>query len=301
MTSVNVIGMSFNVISIVLVLVVGGLDVKTGNMSVGLLFSMTIYVQRLYSPIVALGTLFVKIKSLSPIIDKIYKLQYNVDKIKFGNLLPKNELRGDLNFKNVSFSYDGINNVFKNLSFEIKSGDVVGIKGKNGSGKTTIMRLVMRLCDNYNGDIYIDDIKLTSLTKEYIFKNIICMPQDYYLLPEMIKDMLKGKDKVEFLKYLSYMGININESITKKHTSEMKDNKLSLSGGQAQKIALFKVINANKKIYILDEPTSSFDIESTNEFMDHLKSKLRGKTIILISHNSDILKLCDYTITLDQK
>ncbi|MDO4662288.1 MAG: ABC transporter ATP-binding protein [Tissierellia bacterium] len=139
LSMVSVTGTSFNILAIILVLFIGALDVSDGLLSVGLLFSMTIYVQRLYSPIVTLGNLFVKIRNFSPILENIYDLVSNENIIVQGSYKSQLPLTGEIEFKKVSFSYNGEDYVIKNFSEHLNPGDIVGIVGENGSGDSDIM------------------------------------------------------------------------------------------------------------------------------------------------------------------
>lgn len=135
MCTVGMTGMSFNVLAIVIVLILGAVDVSNNLISVGLLFSMTIYVQRLYSPIVSIGNMFVKIKNFFPLLDNIYNVMFNEKNIIKGDYKHSSELMGNISFDNVWFGYNNERFILKGFTETFNRGEIIGIVGNNGSGK----------------------------------------------------------------------------------------------------------------------------------------------------------------------
>ena len=302
LSMVSVTGTSFNILAIILVLFIGALDVSDGLLSVGLLFSMTIYVQRLYSPIVTLGNLFVKIRNFSPILENIYDLVSNENIIVQGSYKSQLPLTGKIEFKKVSFSYNGEDYVIKNFSEHLNPGDIVGIVGENGSGKTTICRLLTKLCDVTEGSIELDGINLNDIETDYLRTQIGVMTQDSFILTEEFNEFLNNKQNAILLQqYINSMnfsnsGINITES-----GFEIKENKLNISGGEAKKLALYKLYLENKPICILDEPTAFLDSVSEEIMVDFINNYFKGKTLIIITHKPEILRLCTKILKLTEK
>lgn len=296
---VSIIGTSFNIFAVVLVLLIGAIDVSNDMISVGLLFSMTIYVQRLYSPIVALGNLFVNIRSFTPVLDNIYNLFSTEDTISQGTYSSRNALTGKVEFKNVSFAYNDRDYVIHNFSAVFEPGDIVGIIGENGSGKTTICRLLTKLCRASHGTIELDGIDINDVEISYLQTQIGVMTQDSFMLTDEFNELLSCEQCSisiqEYLKSLNFSntGISISDVGFK-----MKENKVNISGGEAQKLALYKLYLENKPICILDEPTSSLDSESEEKMIEFINNHFQGKTIFIITHKPEILRLCSKTIHL---
>lgn len=178
MTKAQLIGVSFNVFGIFWVLVVGAFEVARGTLSVGVLFSMTIYVQRLYGPIVALGNAYITIKNTKPMIDKVQGLIENEDEILGGDGFQK--ISGRIVFDNVSFKYHD-KWVLKDFSLDIKEKDKVGIVGENGSGKTTLIRLFAKLCIPQKGCIFLDDTKIDDIGYAAFQNYVGIVPQKCFL------------------------------------------------------------------------------------------------------------------------
>lgn len=297
MSLVGMTGMSFNVLAIIIVLIIGAFDVANNLMSVGLLFSMTIYVQRLYSPIVAIGNMFVKIKNFFPLLDNIYEVMFNEKNIVKGNYKPDFRLKGEISFKNVWFSYDKENYIFKDFTETINKGEIVGIIGNNGSGKTTLVRLLTKLCTPERGKIQIDGININNFDMEYLQEQIGVMTQDNYLLSEEFNAILQDKNELQKIQHF-FKEMNFSESginIVNGHF-EMKENNLNISGGEAQKLALYKLYLDNKPICILDEPTAALDLNSENKMIEFIKQNFNGKTLIIITHKPQILEICNRII-----
>ncbi|MBD5535893.1 MAG: ABC transporter ATP-binding protein [Lachnospiraceae bacterium] len=300
MSAVGMTGMAFNVIAIIIVLIIGALDVANNKISVGLLFSMTIYVQRLYSPIVSMGNMFVKIKNFFPLLDNIYNVMYNEDNVIKGSYKSKVMLNGEISFENVWFSYNEENYILKGFTESFHNGQVTGIVGKNGSGKTTIIRLLTKLCSVEKGKIEIDGIDIKKFDLEYLQEQIGVMTQDNFLLGDELNSILQDEKQLEKMKKF-FAEMNFSESgediLSGKFS--VNENNLNISGGEAQKLALYKLYLDNKPICILDEPTAALDSESEEKMIGFIKEHFDKKTLIIITHKPKILGICDKIIELN--
>ncbi len=294
----QLVGASFNVLGIFVVLIIGAYRVNTGTMSIGLLFTLTIYVQRLYGPIVSLGSSYISIKNTMPIIDKIYSVLNTNNIIADGNIALDRNIRGALEFKNLDFSYE-INsnaNVLRNINFKVEPGTVLGIIGENGSGKTTLLKLLMRVCTSQTGDILLDGQRINNYQLEYFHSQFAYLLQNPYMMSGNLRDILNPlhndiKD-IEINEMINYFELDISKFENGLDT-EIGENKLNISGGEAQKISLIRLFLENKPFYILDEPTAAIDIESEELICKKLKELLSGKTAIIITHREKILEICD--------
>lgn len=183
------IGWGFNILSIFSVLLIGGYAVLREDISVGILFSMIVYVQQLYSPAVALGETYNSIKNAQPSILRISTLLENKEMVEEADFCPEGSLKGNIIFKNVTFSYaQNTDPVFRNLNLSLKAGRIYGITGDNGMGKSTFIRLIAGLCMPDSGNIYIDDIEIKKYNVEYLRKHI------GYLLQKPL--LLRGKNPI---------------------------------------------------------------------------------------------------------
>lgn len=294
--SVNqIFGLSFNIIGICIVLCMGSYKVFTNSMTVGMLFSLTVYVQRLYSPIVALGSMYLNIKNSVPIVDRLIQIVNTTDVIKEGDIEYPNNLKGNIEFHNINFWYEE-KQIFRNFSFRVKTGEKMGICGKNGSGKSTILKLLTRLCHPLEGEIRIDGVDICEYKCEYYQNQISCMSQGSFIMSGELRNLMnpfnKQIDDIKLIEYMKQMKLDI-QKFEKGLDTYIGENGITISGGEKQKIALIRVLIDDRPIVILDEPTSAIDIESEIDISMVLGLLLKEKTTIIVTHRTAILEICD--------
>lgn len=290
-------GMAFNAIGLFTVMILGAIEVLKGSLSIGFLFSLTMYLQRLYNPIIGLGNVYVSLQSFSPIINKILEILNNTDEISDGEYVAKAHLSGGIVLKNIKFKYDDSTYIFNDFSLDIKSGEKVGIVGKNGTGKTSLLRLLARMCKIESGDILLDGIEISDYNEQFLKEEIGFMLQENYLPDWSLEDFF-GKENAEIAKYMmDDLGIPLS-NFPDGMNSKIGENRISLSGGEMQKIAFIRLLLEQKQIYILDEPTSALDLESEKKMIIMIKKYLKDKTCIIITHRKAILNICDKIIKM---
>lgn len=292
------IGMIYNVLSILMVIILGSVKVYHNDITVGLFFSMILYAQNLYSPVVGIGNTYVTIKSITPLIDKVLEVLSNECIVKGGLLSPNRALDGNINFDHVhySYTYDNFYQI-NDLSFNIQKGKIMGIVGKNGCGKSTIVKLFSLLITPQQGHIKIDGLPISEYEVKYLRDHIGFMLQDIYLANGSINEILASDDDEKLQMLINDFEIN-KIGLEKGLETQIIDNSSNLSGGEKQKIAIAKLFLEEKSIYILDEPTSAMDLESEKRFCNVIRKYLEGKTAIIITHRPEILKICDEVLRL---
>lgn len=294
----NAIGNLNNTLNICLALGLGTIKVLQGNLDIGELFTLSIYVQRLYNPIINLINAYITVKKTFPILDKIMDIFNTDDVIKYGTYIG-NADEYKIHIKNVCFSYDE-KNVLNNVNFTIENGEIIGIVGENGSGKTTLCRLLMRLCDCQEGEIRINNRKIEAYDLNYLRKIIGYLPQKCYIgngtITEILDPLENCYSKSKLIEVMHEVGLedyyfnNVNRKIN--------ENKNQISGGEAQRILLARIILEDKPIVILDEPTSAMDMDSEKDICRILKSYLKNKISIIITHRVEILNICTRVIDI---
>jgi ABC-type multidrug transport system fused ATPase/permease subunit len=219
---------------------------------------------------------------------------------KFSEIQNKNDENNEVSFnhiieiKNVSFSYsDNENKILKNVNFNIKKGDCIGIVGKNGSGKSTLLNLISGLTCPSSGEIVIDNsFDLYSYRNAWINK-LSYVHQDIFLLDDSIKHniVLVDDDKIDFLKYNKVINLlKLNQyfkDFNNKLDTKVGNNGISLSGGQKQLISLARAFYKDSEIIILDEPTSALDLAKIELLREVIISFKKIKTIIVVTHNRE--------------
>ncbi len=244
------------------------------------------------------------IKKTKPNFDYILN-EYNLleeknEEISDNSKIENMSFKKNIILKDVRFKYPNSENyVIDEFNLEIKAGEKLGIVGKSGSGKTTLINLVSGLLKPSNGKIYIDGNDLEDINQKW--KNLIgYVHQDTFILNDTIKNnvafgkydendydkkILDALKKAQIDKFVDTLEKGIN--------TKMSDNGKSLSGGQRQRLGIARALYNDPQLIILDEATSSLDIETEDNFIDEIFSNSREKTIIFISHKKRSLTKCD--------
>lgn len=291
-------GMAFTAIGLFTIMILGSYDVLQNGLSIGFLFSLTMYLQRLYNPIVGLGNVYVSLQSFSPIVSKLLEILNNANEINDGKYIPESHLSGNILIDNIKFKYsDGEKYIFDGFSLSIKAGEKIGIIGKNGTGKTSLLRLFARVCRAESGSILLDDIEINTYCECFLEKEIGFMLQENYLPDWSLKEFFGKNNTEEAEKMMDDLGISLRK-FSEGMNSKIGENKISLSGGELQKLAFIKLLLEQKQIYILDEPTSALDLESENKMIAMIEKYLKNRTCIIITHRKEILNICDRIIEL---
>lgn len=207
-------------------------------------------------------------------------------------------------FRDVSFYYD-YKMILDNVNFNISKGEKVAIIGKNGVGKSTIIKMLMKF-EPYSGEIYVDGHDLRSL-KDSSYRDLISyVPQTSFLFNETVEyNILYGtKDiKIEDA-YLTCERIGVHESIIRLedgYQTRVGDKGSLLSGGERQKILLVRAVLKNSPIFIMDEPTAALDKQSEEEILKFILEERKASTVVMILHNLELVKLFDKIVHIKNK
>ena len=214
-----------------------------------------------------------------------------------------------IEFVDVSFSYDGEHKILDGLNLKIKANERVAIVGSNGAGKSTLVKLLLRLYDPDHGKILVNGIDIRDYDVEFYRKRICSiLMQNFQLfaltLYENVKmDLVDEEESANLDKAFSMVGLDdVIESLPGKgesdYSREFSDDGVVFSGGQRQKLALARVLLSDKKMVILDEPSSALDPKAESEFNERVFHMLSGRTIIIISHRLSTTKMADRIILI---
>jgi ATP-binding cassette subfamily B protein len=205
---------------------------------------------------------------------------------------------GSIEFKNVSFAYDGVHNVIHDISFSVKPGQSVAFVGHTGSGKSTIMNLLLRFYDVKDGEIRIDDQNLSTFEESELRSNIGLVLQDPYLFVGDIKgniSMYNNKITERDIKEASEL-VRANEFIEKLpngYDEVVVERGSTLSSGQRQLITFARTIAAKPTILILDEATANIDSETEEAIQEALTEMRKGRTTVIIAHRLSTIQDVD--------
>jgi ATP-binding cassette subfamily C protein len=239
-------------------------------------------------------------------IDSVY---YEIRNNKNGIIEIKNEkikplqFNNFINIKNIFFRYHGSTKfIFKNFNLKIKKGEILGVYGKSGSGKTTLVNILLGLLEPSNGKVLIDNIDMKGKAKNWQ-KNIGYVPQIIHLLDSSIKENITlgfiDKNNITIKKSIKLSQLEtFVKNLKNKERTNIGEDGVKISGGQRQRLGIARAIYRNPEVLVLDEPTSSLDNQTEEEFIKTILSMKRKKTIIIVSHKDSVLKKCDRIIKL---
>lgn len=256
------------------------------------------------------------VKSLSKIKSTVEKVKASAERvfevidIKSEEKEPENPIentnpQGKIEFKNVVFSYDKIETVINNISFEIKPGEVVAIVGPSGGGKSTIADLMPRFYDTDEGSVNIDGINVKDYRIKDLRKLISIVPQETILFSGTIRENIAyGKPNAteeEIIQAAKYANAySFIKACPKGFDTYLGETGTGLSGGQRQRIAIARALLTDSRILIMDEATSALDAESESVVQDALDNMPKNKTTIIIAHRLSTVKNADRIFVIDR-
>ncbi|MDC1063952.1 ABC transporter ATP-binding protein [Flavobacteriales bacterium] len=292
-------------ISTVLTIYIGGLEVFKGNITTGNIAEFIIYVNMLAWPVASVGWVTSLIQRASASQERINEFLKIVPEIKNINEVQTN-LNSDIIFKNVSLVYSDTNiRALDNVNFKISNNKQIGIFGKTGSGKTSIVNLICRLYDVTSGEIKINDLNIKNIDLNHLRLSIGYVPQDGYLFSGTIRENIGfssnkiDNDEIEIAAKKAEMIDEIN-SFPDKFETVIGERGIQLSGGQRQRLAIARVFYKKPEIYIFDDCLSAVDANKEQKILENLKKETNRKTTIIISHRISTLERSDNIIVMDE-
>jgi len=288
----------------VIIILVGGLLVIYGKLSYGELVIFTSLSSTLNVPINMANWLSDQLQKFFTSGEKVIELMIAEPKIKDkeGALEPE-KIHGQIEFRNVSFSYNG-EKVLKNINIFVKPGQTIGIMGPTGSGKSTLVSLICRFYDCTEGEILIDGINIKDISKKTLRKNIAIAMQDTFLFSDTIEgNIAYGVPDADFESIKNSAIIaDAHEFIVKMpegYDTIVGERGVGLSGGQRQRVSLARALIKDAPILILDDITSSVDVETEQKIQAALKEVYKGKTTFIISHRISAVRNADMIYVLE--
>ncbi len=278
-----------------------------GSLTIGGLMAFITYSSYVTNPIYAILNIGYSFSNIIPSAKRYFEF---LDMKSEAELEGDNKIRiyssdkvvGNISFENVSFAYKEGENVLNNISFEVRKGEKIAIVGSNGSGKSTIINLILRFCNASKGRILLDGINIEDIKLKDYRSLISIVSQEFYLFNTDIKKniALNSRASEEEI-YRASRKSGADKFITAlqdKYSTNVGNNGMRLSGGERQKVAMARAFVKNSKLLILDEATSNYDYESEYQVNQLLGNEFNDKAIIVITHKPDILKQMDKVILL---
>ncbi|SHJ00585.1 ATP-binding cassette, subfamily B [Geosporobacter subterraneus DSM 17957] len=284
------------------VVVVGAYWASIGRITLGTLVVFTTYETMLLWPIRQMGRILTDMGKTLVSIGRIEEIfQHPMEDMDTDGQKPK--IEGDIVFENVSFSYDGESPVLKNISFHAEKGKTVAILGATGSGKSSLVHLLLRLYDYQRGSITIDGVELKQIHKKWLRKNIGIVLQEPFLFSKTIKENI-GLSKAEAKEkeiILAARAAAIHEGILefeKGYDTAVGERGVTLSGGQKQRIAIARSLVQDSPVLIFDDSLSAVDTETEEMIRKALKERNKNRTTFIISHRITTVADADMILVL---
>ena len=258
-----------------------------------------------YNLLFYITNLIDQIKNFNLSSNRVYEVidDNTMEKEKFGDK-KKEKLKGNIEFKNVSFSYNNNDMILENLSFKINENETVAIVGKTGSGKSTILSLIDKLYEINSGKITIDNIDINDFDKDSLRNNISIITQSPYIFNFTIKENLSlvkpDMTKTEMINACSLASLHeFIVSLPNGYDTILGEDGINLSGGQRQRLAIARALLKDTEIILFDEATSALDNTTQKEIMEAINN-MKGKyTIIIVAHRLSTIKNSDRIIFIE--
>ncbi|HGO9415327.1 TPA: ABC transporter ATP-binding protein [Bacillus cereus] len=299
-TSHNLVSVLRNIAFTGVIWYFGGASLSaTGIISLGVLYAFVDYLTRLFSPITNMVNQLANLEQARVASERVFELLEEKGEAVEEERMPR--LKGNVKFDNVSFSYNGKDEVLKNISFEVKQGETVALVGHTGSGKSSIMNVLFQFYEFEKGKLTIDGHDVKEMPKQATREHMGIVLQDPFLFSGTVASNVSLENekisKEHIVKALRDVGAerfanNINEEITEKGST--------LSTGERQLISFARALAFDPAILILDEATSSIDTETEAMIQQALEVVKKGRTTFIIAHRLSTIKSADQIIVLDR-
>lgn len=289
-----------------IIIIYGSQLVLNNTITVGDFVAFTGYIDLFYSPVMWLPGIITKFKRAQISYGRLDKV-FNLEKENFmlENENSKNLIHGDIRIENLSFNYpENIDQVLNNISLEIKEGETLGIIGTIGSGKTTLMNLLLRLYHIPDNKIFINNIDINKINLETLRNSISYITQDNFLFSSTIKDNISlfkenfNDYEIEESTKQSMISDDINSMKNGIYTI-IGERGIDLSGGQKQRVVISRAFLNKSNILIFDDTFSALDNKTEKSVLQNIKKLVKNKTCIIISNRISDVKDADKIIVLD--
>jgi len=213
--------------------------------------------------------------------------------------------KGEISFERVDFHYHSTRPVLKNFTLTIKSKERVALVGHSGAGKSTVIRLLLRMHDVTKGKIYIDGQKISNVTQSSLWKNVSLVPQEPILFHRSLMENIRyGRPTATDEEVVKAAALarctEFIDQLPEKYNTFVGERGIKLSGGERQRVAIARAILCNSPILVLDEATSSLDSESEKYIQEALDELMKNKTVIVIAHRLSTIMKMDRIVVMDK-
>lgn len=300
------IGIVTNFLNLI-VISLGGYFVYSNIISIGDLFAYTLYVNFFMQPIRKLTEFQQQLQDGASGFERFLEIMdIEPDIVDKDHAIEMNNVKGNIEFKDVTFSYDNDDTILRNLNLSIDEGKTVALVGPSGAGKTTLCHLIPRFYDITEGEITVNGVNIKDIQLQSLRQNIGLVQQDVFLFTGTVKDnILYGDGKAtdeEVIAAAKKAEIhNFILTLPQGYDTYIGEKGVKLSGGQKQRISIARLFLKNPPILILDEATSALDNETETLIQKSLDELSKGRTTLVIAHRLSTIKNADEILVLTNK
>ncbi len=298
--------MSISALSFVIALWLGGILVIQGSVTLGGFVAFNSYLGMLIWPITAIGWVanmfqrgLVSLERINTILDEAPEI-YDTDTVH----METDHIHGTIEFKNLTFTYPGAEKpVLQNINIKLESGKTLGIIGRTGSGKTTLVNLIPRLLKSPPETLFIDGTDIEKIPLQVLRSLIGSVPQDTFLFSDTISENISffrenSSGEIEAAARTARILDSINE-FPGKFSTVLGERGVTLSGGQKQRVAIARAVIGSPRVLLLDDCLSAVDAHTEEEILRDLKAIMRQRTSVIVSHRISAVKDADEIIVLE--
>jgi ATP-binding cassette subfamily B protein len=292
-------------LSTVLAIYIGGNEVARGRFTAGNIAEFVIYINMLTWPVASLGWAVSLVQRAAASQKRINEFLNTKPEIINQNEEPLGDITS-ITFRNVSFTYPetGIQ-ALKNISFQINKGEKVAITGRTGSGKSTLVELLLRNYDPTSGSIYINDKDLKTINLADLRKQTGYVPQEVFLFSDKVSNNIRfGNDQASDEEVAHYAAtasvLQDIQGLSKQFETVVGERGVMLSGGQKQRISIARALIKQPSLIVLDDCLSAVDARTEKEILKNFEDEWKNKTVLLITHRLFAVKDFDKILVLDQ-
>jgi len=287
------------------VLALGAYLVIDGQWTLGSLLAFQAYLGYVFGPAQYLASANLELQNARASLERVSALFDIVPEEKIGVGKTVDRLKGEIEFKNVSFSYDDREPVLEDVSFRIHAGEQVAIVGPSGVGKTTLMSLILRFYRPASGEVYFDGSPATDYEVGSLRRRIGYVSQSTLLLSGTIMENLRygnpEANEEQVTRATKAAGIHeFIQSLPAGYKTEIGEKGVNLSEGQKQRLSIARALVKNPDILVLDEPTAALDSKTEKSIFSMLPSLVRDKTLFVAAHRLSTIKNSDYILLLNE-
>jgi ATP-binding cassette subfamily B protein len=287
------------------VLYIGAHRVAAGRLTIGDILIFLAYLGMLYQPMNAISQSSSVVHSVKSQLDRVFELLDILPAIHdLPSAVPPAEVRGRIEFDNVSFAYDAESPVLRNVTLTVEPGQTIAIVGRTGSGKSTLASLLLRFYDPEAGGIRLDGRDLRSLPLGWLRRQVAIVLQDPILFSATIGENIayanpSATDSDIRRAACRAQADEFIDSLPDQYDTMLGERGVNLSGGQRQRLGIARAFLKDAPILILDEPTSALDAHTESALVDAIADLARGRTTFIIAHRLSTIRLADSIVVID--